>query len=349
MIQAPVTTPVTVPDLGDAVSEVTIIRWLKAPGDAVTVGEPLLEVATDKVDTEIAAVSAGVLVEVLYAENCVVPVGDVIARVAVCAPPDDRAVEAISGEPASSVETPTELPAAARVEQLPRIRRTIARRMLDSLLTSAQLTTVVEVDVTRVVAERADARADFEQRTGRKLTVLPYIVAAAVGALEEHPILNASVDADCTQVTYHPAVHLGVAVDSERGLMVPVIRNADCLTVEKLALAIADHADAVRSHTIGPDDLVGGTFTITNTGSRGSLFDTPIINQPQSAILGIGAIVERVVPTREPHGLLMGIRSMAHFSLTYDHRIVDGADAARYLTSIRERLTEGSNVCSGKP
>jgi 2-oxoglutarate dehydrogenase E2 component (dihydrolipoamide succinyltransferase) len=214
--------------------------------------------------------------------------------------------------------------------------------MLDSLRTSAQLTTVVETDITPIARLRAQHKEDFHRRTGVKLSFLPFFVAAAIDAISEHPIINASVNADHTEVTYHAAVHLGVAVDSAKGLMVPVIRNAHDLDLAHLAHAIAAAADSVRSRTIRPNDLTGGTFTITNTGSRGALFDTPIINQPQSAILGIGTVVERLVPDRGDDGeLRIAVRSMAYLSLTYDHRIVDGADAARYLTAVTNRLEIG--------
>jgi 2-oxoglutarate dehydrogenase E2 component (dihydrolipoamide succinyltransferase) len=214
--------------------------------------------------------------------------------------------------------------------------------MLASLHTSAQLTTVVEVDLTNVTAVRNRNKTEFQTRTGHKLSYLPFVVGAAVEALAAHPILNSSLNADCTEVTYHGAVHLGVAVDSDKGLMVPVIRNADTMTLTELAAAIATSALAVRSGTMRPDDLLGGTFTITNTGSRGALFDTPIINQPQSAILGVGAVVERLVPGRDELGnLLVKTSSMAYLSLSYDHRIIDGADAARYLGTVRQRLERG--------
>jgi 2-oxoglutarate dehydrogenase E2 component (dihydrolipoamide succinyltransferase) len=214
--------------------------------------------------------------------------------------------------------------------------------MRESLQTSAQLTTVVEVDVTAIARLRSQEKNDFQRRTGVKLSFLPFFVNTAVKALAEHPGINSSLNADCTEVIYHGAVHLGMAVDSDKGLMVPVIRDAGALRIPELAEAIVVVADSVRDGTIRPDDLSGGTFTITNTGSRGALFDTPIINQPQSAILGIGAVVDRLVPTRGDGGdLQIDVRSMAYLSLSYDHRIVDGADAARYLTSVRCRLETG--------
>ncbi|GAF43613.1 2-oxo acid dehydrogenase subunit E2 [Rhodococcus wratislaviensis] len=330
-------TTVVLPSLGESVTEATITRWLKALGDRVEAGEPLLEVATDKVDTEIPSPASGILLDVLVPDDALVEVGGAIGVIG-----ENTGPTAI---PESGPVEPDPVPmsdAADRVEKLPRIRRTIARRMLESLQTSAQLTTVVEVDVTAIARLRAREKEEFHHRTGVKLSFLPFFVAAAVEALGEHRVINSSLDADCTEVTYHGAVHLGMAVDSDRGLMVPVIRDAAVLRIPQLARQIADSADNVRSGTIRPDDLSGGTFTITNTGSRGALFDTPIVNQPQSAILGIGTVVERLVPARGDGGALqIDVRSMAYLSLSYDHRIVDGADAARYLTTVRRRLECG--------
>ncbi|MDV3125915.1 2-oxo acid dehydrogenase subunit E2 [Mycobacterium sp. 21AC1] len=351
MTTADVDITITVPELGEAVVEATITRWLKSVGDAVEFDEPLLEVATDKVDTEIPAPAAGVLIEIIEPEDTVVAVGATIARLGV-APPD--AVSQRQPEPATQPPAPTQTPddlqlrgeeeaadQADRVETLPRIRRTIARRMLESLQISAQLTTVVEVDLTTIAGLRAEEKQAFFDRTGTKLSFLPFVVVAAVQALGEHPIINASLDPDCTEVTYHGAVHLGMAVDGPKGLMVPVIRDAQNKSIAEIAQSIAESATAVREGTIRPDDLSGGTFTITNTGSRGALFDTPIINQPQSAILGVGAVVERLVPQHDHGSLLIGTRSMAYLSLSYDHRIIDGADAARYLSTVRTRLEAG--------
>ncbi|MFZ2173539.1 MAG: 2-oxo acid dehydrogenase subunit E2 [Rhodococcus sp. (in: high G+C Gram-positive bacteria)] len=343
-------TTVVLPSLGENVAEATVTRWLEAPGDQVEREEPLLEVATDKVDTEIPSPTAGVLLEILVPEDVVVEVGSALAVVGeesgaeVVPTPEPRPEPQPEPQPERQPE-PEPVAASAgtdRVETLPRIRRTIARRMVESLQTSAQLTTVVEVDVTEIARLRDREKEAFHRRIGVKLSFLPFFVSAAVEALAEHPVVNASLDADCTEVTYHGAVHLGMAVDSDKGLMVPVIRDAGASSIPELTHAIADAADKVRSGTIRPDDLSGGTFTITNTGSRGALFDTPIINQPQSAILGVGAVVERVVPARDDDDALrIGVRSMAYLSLSYDHRIVDGADAARYLTTVRRRLEAG--------
>ncbi|MGB3482126.1 MAG: 2-oxo acid dehydrogenase subunit E2 [Mycobacterium sp.] len=331
-------TAVTVPALGESVTEATITRWLKSVGDAVQFDEPLLEVATDKVDTEILAPAAGILTEILEAEDAVVVVGATIARLDGAAPAPEAPPMSAPAQDVPNVATNQ----GDRVEKLPRIRRTIARKMVESLQVSAQLTTVVEVDLTAIANLRATEKQAFLDRTGIKLSFLPFVVAVAVESLAQHPVVNASLDPDCTEVTYHRAVDLGIAVDNTKGLMVPVIRDAQDKSVAELGRAIAESAAAVRNGTITADDLSGGTFTITNTGSRGALFDTPIINQPQSAILGVGSVVERLVPQRDDHGnLLISTRSMAFLSLSYDHRIVDGADAARYLSAVRARLESG--------
>ena len=224
-----------------------------------------------------------------------------------------------------------------------RARQLIARRMVESLQTSAQLTTVVEVNVTAIARLRDRAKADFEGREGVKLTFLPFFALAAVEALKVHPRLNASIEPDSDEVTYHDAEHLGIAVDTERGLMVPVIRNAGDLNVGGLARKIADLASRTRGGQVSPDDLAGGTFTLTNTGSRGALFDTPIINQPQVGILGTGTVMRRPVVVQDPAlGEVIAVRSMVYLALSYDHRLVDGADAARFLGTVKARLEEGA-------
>jgi 2-oxoglutarate dehydrogenase E2 component (dihydrolipoamide succinyltransferase) len=218
----------------------------------------------------------------------------------------------------------------------------IADRMIESLRTSAQLTTVVEVDVTTIARLRKQAQSTFTEREGVKLTFLPFFAAAAVEALKAHPMVNASIDIDAGTVTYHDAEHLGIAVDTERGLLVPVIHGAGDLNLGGMARKIADLAERTRTNKVTPDELGGGTFTITNTGSRGALFDTPIINQPQVAILGTGTVVKRAVVVDDPDlGEVIAVRSMVYLSLTYDHRLVDGADAARFLVTIKDRLEEG--------
>jgi pyruvate dehydrogenase E2 component (dihydrolipoamide acetyltransferase) len=244
---------------------------------------------------------------------------------------------------APAAARPAVVPSSLRgtTQRMSRPRQVIAQRMVESLRISAQLTTVVEADVTAIARLRDRAKGDFEAREGVKLTFLPFFALAAVEALKVHPKLNAVIDGD--QVTYHDTEHLGVAVDTERGLMVPVIHNAGDLNIGGLARKIGDLAQRTRSGQVGPDELAGGTFTLTNTGSRGALFDTPIINQPQVAILGTGTVVKRPVVVTDPAlGEVITVRSMVYLALTYDHRLVDGADAARFLTTVRNRLEEGA-------
>ncbi|HEX5810526.1 MAG TPA: 2-oxoglutarate dehydrogenase, E2 component, dihydrolipoamide succinyltransferase, partial [Pseudonocardia sp.] len=227
--------------------------------------------------------------------------------------------------------------------KLPRLRQVIAQRMTESLRVSAQLTTVQEVDVTRIARLRSRAKAEFERREGVKLTYLPFFAKATIEALKAYPQLNASIDEESREVTYHGAVHLAIAVDTPRGLLVPVIPNADELNIAGLARHIADLAARTRDNKVGPNELSGGTFTITNIGSSGALFDTPIINQPQVAILGTGAITkEAKVATGLDGEDVIAIRSVCYLPLTYDHRLVDGADAGRFVTAVRERLEEGA-------
>ena len=247
--------------------------------------------------------------------------------------------------PAADTGRPAIVPSSlrGRTEKLSRSRQVIAQRMVESLQTSAQLTTVVEADVTAIARLRDRAKAGFEAREGVKLSFLPFFALATVEALKVHPKLNAIIDTADGQVTYHDAEHLGIAVDTERGLMVPVIRKAGDLNIAGLARKIADLAARTRAGQVGPDDLSGGTFTLTNTGSRGALFDTPIINQPQVGILGTGTVVKRAVVVEDPAlGEVIAVRSMVYLALTYDHRLVDGADAARFLVTIKERLEEGA-------
>jgi len=244
---------------------------------------------------------------------------------------------------APAARRPAVVPSSLRgtTQRMSRPRQVIAQRMVESLRVSAQLTTVVEADVTAIARLRDRAKADFEAREGVKLSFLPFFALAAVEALKVHPKLNAVIDGD--QVTYHDTEHLGVAVDTERGLMVPVIHNAGDLNIGGLARKIGDLAQRTRSGQVGPDELAGGTFTLTNTGSRGALFDTPIINQPQVAILGTGIVVRRPVVVEDPAlGEVIAVRSMVYLALTYDHRLVDGADAARFLTTVKNRLEEGA-------
>ena len=214
--------------------------------------------------------------------------------------------------------------------------------MVESLQTSAQLTTVIEVDVTNIARLRDAAKADFAAREGVKLSFLPFFAKAAIEALKAHPAVNSSIDLEAGTVTYHDTENLGVAVDTERGLLVPVIHDAGDLSIGGLARRIADLAERTRLNKVTPDELGGGTFTLTNTGSRGALFDTPIINQPQVAILGTGSVVKRPVVVSDPDlGEVIAFRSMVYLALTYDQRIVVGDDAARFLTTVRERLEAG--------
>jgi 2-oxoglutarate dehydrogenase E2 component (dihydrolipoamide succinyltransferase) len=425
------------PALGESVSEGTVTRWLKNVGDSVAVDEALLEVSTDKVDTEIPSPVAGTLLAIDVAVDTTVPVGArlgligtqgaapvatapvtsapvvaapapvvvtpapvVAAPAPVVAAPAAPAPAAVS-QPADAYVTPivrklandlgvnlasvkgtgiggrirkedvqalapTNAPIAAAspaasVASAPartaapvaasplrgttvtmsRLRKVIAARMVESLQVSAQLTTVIEVDVTKIARLRDRSKATFEAREGVKLSFLPFFAVAVCEALKQHPVLNSSVEGD--QIIYHGAEHLGIAVDTERGLLVPVIHNAGDLNMGGVARKISDLAARTRDNKVTPDELGGGTFTLTNTGSRGALFDTPIINQPQVAILGLGAVVKRpMVVKGEDGGETIAIRSMVYLGLSYDHRVVDGADAARFLVTLKERLEGGS-------
>ena len=438
-------TEVTMPALGESVTEGTVSSWLKAVGDTVEADEPLLEVATDKVDTEVPSPASGVLLEIRVPEDETVEVGTVLAIIgdpsqagsapAPAAPAPQAAPEPPAPAPAPAAEAPTPAPAATaapaaaapvssgasgsyvtpivrklakdkgvdlssvtgtgvggrirkqdveaaakaaeearaaaaaqapaaeasapaaaakpasakpevdttlrgRTEKMSRLRQVIADRMIDSLQTSAQLTTVVEVDVTRVAALRARAKNDFLAKNGTKLTFLPFFVQAATEALKAHPKINASIEGK--NVTYHDVEHVGIAVDTPRGLLVPVVKNAGDLNIPGLAKRINDLAARTRDNKVNPDELSGSTFTITNTGSGGALFDTPIINQPEVAILGLGAIQRqpRVIKDADG-GEVIAIRSVCYLALSYDHRLVDGGDAARYLMTVKKRLEEG--------
>jgi 2-oxoglutarate dehydrogenase E2 component (dihydrolipoamide succinyltransferase) len=252
---------------------------------------------------------------------------------------------AAQGAPAAAASRPDVVPSSLRgtTEHMSRLRQVIAQRMVESLQTSAQLTTVVEADVTKIARLRQRAKTDFEAREGVRLTFLPFFALAALESLKTHPKLNAVLDTQTAQVTYHDAEHLGVAVDTDRGLLVPVIRNAGDLNIGGLARKIADLAQRTRDGKVSPDELTGGTFTLTNTGSRGALFDTPIINQPQVAILGTGTVVKRPVVVEDPTlGEVIAVRSVVYLALTYDHRLIDGADAARFLATVKNRLEEGA-------
>lgn len=240
---------------------------------------------------------------------------------------------------ASEVRVDTTL--RGRAEKMSRLRQTIAKRMVESLQVSAQLTTVVEVDVTRIARLRDQAKGEFLRREGVKLSFMPFFAIAAIEALKQHPKLNATINSETNEVTYFDVEHLGFATDTERGLLVPVIKNAGDLNIAGLARKIADLAERTRTNKVSPDEITGGTFTLTNTGSRGALFDTPILNQPQVGMLGTGAVVKRPVVVDTPEGEVIAVRSMVYLALSYDHRLVDGADAARFLTTIKRRLEEG--------
>ena len=262
--------------------------------------------------------------------------GQAIVRAAL--PEAQCAAPAASGAPSSEPS-----PLRGKTEPMSRLRKVIAKRMVESLQTSAQLTTVVEVDVTAIARLRDARKAEFVNREGVKLSFMPFFAKAAIDTLKAHPSLNAAIDTDKGEVTYFDHENLAIAVDTEKGLLTPVIKNAGDLNVAGLARKIADIAERTRSNKIGPDDLSGGTFTLTDTGSRGALFDTPIINQPQVGILGTGSVVKRPVVIDDPNlGETIAVRQMVYLALTYDHRLVDGADAARFLSDLKQRLESGS-------
>ncbi|MDO5731922.1 2-oxoglutarate dehydrogenase, E2 component, dihydrolipoamide succinyltransferase [Corynebacterium sphenisci] len=449
-------TDVEMPELGESVTEGTITTWLKEIGDTVEVDEPLLEVSTDKVDTEVPSPVAGTLVEILAEVDDTVDVGAVICRVgdADAAPAGDagdsgqdadgakeaadgeaaakkkaaqkevdpgdaaaaqpakeeqaaprtpepakeakpaakdgdtpyvtplvrkladkhgvdlatvegsgiggrirkqdvlRAAEAAAGgdsaeagaeaAPASRASTKGVRPELAELRgttrRVNRIREITAAKTRQSLLESAQLTQVHEVDMTEIWELRAEHKAAFADTHGAKLTFLPFFAKAVVEALVAHPNVNASWNDETKEITYHSAVNLGIAVDTERGLLSPVIHDAQEMSLPELAKAIADIAKRARSGDLKPKDLSGGTFTITNIGSEGALTDTPILVPPQAAMMGTGAIRKRPVVVTEGDNDAIGIRAMALLPLTYDHRLVDGADAGRFMTTVVDRL-----------
>ena len=429
---------VTLPALGESVTEGTVTRWLKEVGEQVEVDEPLVEVSTDKVDTEIPSPVAGTLLEIRIPEDEEAEVGQVLAIIgdssAAAAPAAPAApapaaaapapaTPAAPAAPASAPDTPatpaapaadgeayvtplvrklakdngidlsavkgtgvggrirkqdvqaaiaakgSTAPAAApaasaapvadgapkaahtfevspkrgTVEKTARIRQVIAKRMRESLDISTQLTQVTEVDMTRVAQLRAKAKDGFLAREGAKLTFLPFFAQAVTEALQQHPALNASMTEDLKQITYPDSENVAIAVDTPKGLLVPVIKNASDLGIAGLAKAIGDLGGRARTGDIAPEELTGSTFTITNIGSFGALFDTPIINQPNVAILGTGSIVKRPMVVKDIDGNdSIAIRSMCYLSLTYDHRVVDGADAGRFLYTLKTRLEEAN-------
>ena len=453
---APAATPaqgteVRMPALGESVTEGTVTTWLKSVGDAVDADEPLLEVSTDKVDSEVPSPVAGFLAEIRVPEDETAEVGTVVAIISSSAPsaapvaeaaapaapvapaapaapvapaapaapaapvdpfpnastlaqtasaapvvetpvavtgsayvtpivrklarelgvdlasvsgtgvggrvrredieaaaaaaraavatPAASAAPAAPAAPATAVREPS--PLRGTTEKMSRLRQTIARRMVESLQTAAQLTTVIEVDVTKVAAVRARSKDAFLAKHGTKLTFLPFFVKAATEALAYHPKINATINDK--EVTYFDYEHVGIAVDTPRGLLVPVIKNAGDKDIAGIAASINDLAARTRDSKIGPDELSGSTFTVTNTGSGGALFDTPVLNMPETAIMGVGTIVKRPVVMKGADGAdVIAIRSMVYLSLSYDHRLVDGADASRFLMDVKKRLEEGA-------
>lgn len=438
---------VVLPALGESVTEGTVTRWLKKVGDTVAVDEPLVEVSTDKVDTEIPSPFAGVIEQILVQEDETVQVGAVLAVIGSgsgAAAPAPAATEAPAAvEAPVIVETPTPAaPAVAEVaaptvapamaapvsapvasapamqtssnsdasyvtplvrklandngidlnavagtgvggrirkedvlaattpsfvsapamtsapasaphvaaqpsalrgttEPMSRLRKVLAERAVASMVSTAQLTTVVEVDVTRIAAMRQQVQAAFVAKTGGKLNFMPFFALAAAEALRAHPKLNASIDGD--NVIYHPTENISFAVDTEKGLLTPVIRDAASLNLAQIAGQIADLANRTRNNQLKPDELSGGTFTLTNTGSRGALFDTPVVFLPQVAILGTGIVTKRPAVVTAADGTdSIAIRSMVYLALSYDHRLVDGADASRFLVDVKNRLEEAN-------
>ncbi|WP_427868853.1 2-oxoglutarate dehydrogenase, E2 component, dihydrolipoamide succinyltransferase [Leucobacter luti] len=455
---------VVLPSLGESITEGTVTRWLKSVGDAVEVDEPLLEVSTDKVDTEVPSPIAGVLTEIVVAEDDTVEVGGVLARIgseapaaqeapaqeapaqeapAQAAPAQEAPVQEAPAQPAQqaqqapaaadapaqeapaqqqapaqqapaqeapaahaapevqaqtepgsgyvtpivrklanergvdlanvkgtgvggrirkedvlaaaeqaapAAQTPAAEAAPARAEvqvselrgttqKMSRLRKVIAERAVASLQGTAQLTTVVEVDVTKVAKFRQAHKDEFLEKTGNKLSFLPFFALAAAEALRTYPIINATVEGDT--INYPAHENISIAVDTERGLLTPVLRDAGDKNLAQIAGEIADLAARTRENKLTPDELSGGTFTLTNTGSRGALFDTPLVFLPQTAILGTGAVVKKPAVVSGPEGDAIAIRSTVYLALSYDHRVIDGADAARFLTQVRERLEGG--------
>ncbi|WDO08780.1 2-oxo acid dehydrogenase subunit E2 [Streptomyces murinus] len=334
---------VTLPALGESVTEGTVTRWLKSVGDSVEADEPLLEVSTDKVDTEIPAPASGVLLEIVVAEDETAEVGAKLAVIgapgaAPAAAPAPAAAAAPAAKKAPALEAS---PLRGQTVKMPRIRKVIGDNMVKALHEQAQLSSVVEVDVTRLMRLRGQAKDSFAAREGVKLSPMPFFVKAAAQALKAHPVINAKINEAEGTITYFDTENVGIAVDSEKGLMTPVIKHAGDLNIAGIAKATAELAGKVRANKITPDELSGGTFTISNTGSRGALFDTIIVPPGQVAILGIGATVKRPAVIETEEGTVIGVRDMTYLTLSYDHRLVDGADAARYLTAVKAILEAG--------
>jgi len=445
---------VKLPALGESVTEGTVTRWLKKVGDSVAIDEPLVEVSTDKVDTEIPSPVAGILQEILVQEDETAAVGAVLAIVAdgvaasapavvtppvvevapvvvapvvepapvvvtpVVAPVVVAPVESVTATPMNlpvftpQVSTPVvtaqvvaqtatnsdpnyvtplvrklaaesgvslgsvsgtgvggrirredvvaaastpaitpkssapvvmATPSALRgtTEPMSRLRKVLGERAVASMVSTAQLTTVVEVDVTRIAQLRSKIQAEFTAKSGVKLNFMPFFFLAAAEALRVHPKINASIDGE--NIVYHSSENISFAVDTERGLLTPVIRDSASLSLAAIAQQIADLAARTRENKLKPDELSGGTFTLTNTGSRGALFDTPVVFLPQSAILGTGVVAKRPVVVTDENGQdSIAIRSMVYLALSYDHRLIDGADASRFLVDVKTRLEDAN-------
>ena len=426
---------VVLPELGESVTEGTVTRWLKSVGDDVEVDEPLLEISTDKVDTEIPSPFAGTLQQILVQEDETVAVGSPLAKIGSGspAPAEAPSEESAPEEPASAQETsapepeeepapapaaeeqtskpepapekaaaapsasddiyvtplvrrlaqqqgvdlasvtgtgvggrirkedvlkaaeapaaPTSAAEAAPVEvevsplrgttqPMSRLRKVLAERAVASMQSTAQLTTVVEVDVTKLSQYRDRVKKDFQAKTGDKLSFLPFFALAAAEALQTYPIINSTVDGD--KIVYPATENVSIAVDTERGLLTPVLRDAASKNLAEIAHEIADLAARTRDNKLKPDELAGGTFTLTNTGSRGALFDTPVVFLPQSAILGTGTVVKRPGVVTVDGAEAISVRSYVYLALSYDHRTIDGADAARFLAAVKKRLEDAS-------
>lgn len=328
------------------VADGVVIAWLVRPGDVVAAGAPIAEVAIDKADVAVAATVGGVVEEIRVPLHAYVRVGDVLATVRAGEQARPRDPQSEPREPAARPPGPvrpspdTDGNGRTRTEKLPAIRRAIARAMMHSLASTAQLTSVVPADVTRMMALRAAVKDDIRRTHGVSVSPFTFLARAACMTLVRHPAINASISEDATTATYHDYVNLGVAVDTPRGLLVATIRDAHELSVTRLARAIADVAGRARDGSLRPDDVQGSTFTISNTGSNGTLLGTPILNAPQAAILATYAVQRRPVVVGPAGDEALAIRSMLNLALTYDHRLVDGADAARFLQDVRWIIEE---------
>ncbi|MDH6493597.1 2-oxo acid dehydrogenase subunit E2 [Streptomyces sp. SAI-127] len=373
---------VTLPALGESVTEGTVTRWLKQPGEHVQEDEPLLEVSTDKVDTEIPAPATGVLLTIVVGEDETVEVG---AELAVIGPPDAEpsAATAVTAAPAAPVTAPQPAPSSAPVAQptaaapmthpapaaahapmpapaaapaprpmpaaapptaalrghtaaVPRLRKAVGDSLKQALLEQAQLTSTVEADATGLLRLWRRTADGYMAREGFALTPLPFFVLAAAQALKAHPVINARIDAGGATITYYDIANVGITVDTDQGPVTPVVRGAGDLTVSGIARAVHDLTDHALAGRLTPADVAGATFTVSDTGTRGALFDTLIVPPHQAAILGVGAAVRRPAVVQDGDEEFIGVRELVHVSLSYDHRLVDGTDAARYLTTVKK-------------